>query len=389
MSENVTLTKVGEIKTQAQVKAYLDESDQKAQWRASEAYASGILRAMETYRQVKSGRMRLTEALSTPDFTYLFADILDRKLLANFEEFPSTYEQFCRIERNIRDFRDVKRKYLDKGDAAFTLRSERAEPEERPVSDGEYSYSVSVYEAVIDLDWEDIVNDDLGALESIPERLARGARRAVAKFVTGLYLDSSGPISAQFSASATATLGANLLTGNPALSLAAIKNGMELMSKQRDPSGEPIWTMNPKLVIAPALQVTAMDILSSLSSEQTASGGTAAQILHVQNWVKQALEGPYQDPYIPIVCTSNPNTPWFLFADPNKGRPAIEVGFLSGFDTPALYMKASDLVPVGGAPGGPMMGSFENGSLRFKGRMVFGGKFMEKRSVVGSNGSGS
>lgn len=390
--DNLSLRKVATLNSAADAAPYVRATELREAEQKTNRYKQRMVRALETYSAVQRGRMSLSEAMTTSDFSSLFSDILDRKLLGNFLEFPQTYEAFVKVNPDVKDFRDVTRAYLDKGDGVFNRKGERVEPEERPLADGSYSYGVDVYEAVIDLDWRDLVNDDLGALNSIPERLARGARRTIQKFVTGLYCDASGPHASQFTTTATATLGANQITGNPALSLAALKTAITLMAKQVDPGGEPIWVQNHRLVIPPALQVEAQDILGSMKSEQTASGGTSAQILHVQNWMKNSLQGPFIDPYIPVVASSaNGHTSWFLFGDPSGGsRPAIEVGFLKGFSAPVLLRKQSDIQALSGA-GNPelMLGDFEEGAIRFKGLMVFGGKFMEKRMAVASNGSGS
>src|SRR5262245_28933177 len=57
---------------------------------------------------------RLQEAMSTSDFPVLFADILDRQLLADYQQGPSQWRQFAR-EGTVRDFRTVKRFAVDGG----------------------------------------------------------------------------------------------------------------------------------------------------------------------------------------------------------------------------------------------------------------------------------
>jgi hypothetical protein len=95
------------------------------------------------------------------------------------------------------------------------------------------------------------------------------------------------------------------------------------------------------------------------------------------------------DPYIPIVAsTANGQQSWFLFADPSVGRPALEVGFLSGFNEPQLYQKAGNTMRLGGGMD-EMAGDFSTMSQEYKGVVAFGGTRLDPKSTVGSNGTNS
>ena len=96
------------------------------------------------------------------------------------------------------------------------------------------------------------------------------------------------------------------------------------------------------------------------------------------------------DPYIPIVASSaNGNTSWFIFADPAVGRPAVEVGFLAGFNEPQLYQKMSNTMRVGSGSPDEMAGDFSTMSTEYKGVIAFGGSRLDPKATVASNGSGS
>jgi hypothetical protein len=95
------------------------------------------------------------------------------------------------------------------------------------------------------------------------------------------------------------------------------------------------------------------------------------------------------NPWLPLISTTNGNTSWYLFADPNVGRPAIEVGFLIGHETPELFMKSPNATRVGGGLIDPTEGDFDTDAVEWKERHVFGGTLMDPKSGVASNGTGA
>lgn len=326
----------------------------------------------------------LREALSTSDFPLLMGDILDRQLLANYREWPVTWPAIAR-RGTVRDFRQVRRVGLDGLEGRFIptyLKKELTESrEDNNLSETGYTYGVEVYEKSTALNWRVMINDDLDAFRTIPERLARGARRTEDYFVTDLFVGTTGPDTTFFSAG-----NANVITGNPVLSIAGLQAAMTLLGAMRDADNEPIFTEMVTLVVPPALEVVARNILNATEVRITEAGGTTNQQIVAQNWMRNRVE-LVVNPYIPVIATSNQNTSWFLFANPSTGRPAIEVGFLRGFEEPGLYQKAPDTQRIGGAVD-PMLGDFENNEIKYKAMLVIGGSLLSPKAAVASNGSG-
>lgn len=325
---------------------------------------------------------QLQEAMTTSDFPYLFGDILDRQVLAAYQEAPTTWTNYAK-RSTVRDFRTVKRYGVYGADQTLDVVPEQKEyPGSKIDEDTPYSYAVKKYGRRLPFSFETIINDDLEALTDAPARLGRAARRTEQKFVTGLYCDANGPHASFYTGG-----NGNIITSNPVLSLAALQTGMEIMSKQTDQNGEPIVIEMVELVVPPALEVTALNILNALTIELTEKGGTSARKLTSQNWMKTRFNLNV-DYYIPIVAnTTNTHTSWFLFANPNNGRPALEVGFLRGHDAPEVFMKQPNAVRLGG--GGADEYDFDTDSREYKVRHILGGTRMDPKMTVGSNGSGS
>lgn len=357
----------------------------RARGQKSPQYLAKLAEAVKLVADVFSGKKPvylLQEAMTTSDFPILFGDVIDRMLLASYREMPATYRNYIKVA-SVRDFRTVKRLTVDGGESTLEAVGEQAPYPEASLADGKYEYAVKKYGRRMPFSWEAIVNDDLDALRDIPARFGRAARRTEAKFATSLLFDANGPKAAFFKAG-----NKNLVTGNPVLSIAGLQAAFTALAAQVDADGEPILIEGVELVVPPALQITAENILNSLQIEVTEAGGTAAQKLIATNWMKNRVRLNV-DPYIPIVAkTANGNTSWGLFANPTTGRPIAEMAFLRGHEEPEVFMKAPNAQRVGGGQDA-MNGDFDTDSIEYKVRHVLGGTVMDPKAGVASNGSGA
>lgn len=353
--------------------------------RGSPRYMSALVEAAALVADVYDGRRPvhyLREALTTSDFPQLFGDILDRQLLANYQAAPNTWQNYCK-RGTVRDFRTVKRFRVDGAEAVLDIVAEQAPYPERAVTDAEYSYAVAKRGARIPFSFEAMVNDDLDALKDIPQRFGKAARRSEEKFATELFVDTTGPHATMYSVG-----NANIVTGNPALSVAGLQTAFTVLGNMRDSDDEPIAIEAVELVVPPALEVTAQNILNATEIWATTAGGATNQEMHFANWMRSRMRLSV-NPYIPIVASaSNGATSWFLFASPSNGRPALEMGFLRGYEEPQVFMKAGDVISVGGGAVDPMAGDFANDSINYKVRHIFGGTRLDPKMSVASNGSG-
>lgn len=369
-------------------------------------YLTRLAEASDFLADVLDGRRAvhfLEEALSSSDFPLLMGDILDRQLLGRYTEMQPVYRNYAKVG-TVRDFRTVRRIATDGLEGRYYPNYQKSElaqgKENNGLSETGYSYAVDVYEKRVALNWRMLVNDDLDAFRDIPDRLARGARRTEQHFATNLYVDANGPHASLYTSGnrniVNATnAGAGFTAVNPPLSIAALQQGFAVFGNLRDADGEPIEVEAVELVVPPSLRVTAENILSATelwitsASGDTMGGGSVAQQAHVTNWMR-AKTRLSVDPYIPIVASSaNGTTSWFLFANPDSGRPALEIGFLRGYESPGIYQKLPDTVRAGSTTPEMMLGSFETGELQYKGMHIIGGTREDPKATIASNGSGS
>lgn len=346
-------------------------------------YMQSLAEAAKFIEQVFSGQRpmhHLREVMTTSDFPQLFGDVIDRMLLGNYLETPATYRNYMKVA-SVPDFRTVKRFAIDGAESVLSVVPQNTEYPAASLADSQYTYAVEKRGRRIPFSWETIINDDLGAFKDMVERMGRAARRSEEKFATDLFVNSTGPDPTFFSAGND-----NIITGNPALSIAGLQTGFTTFAGQVDSEGEPIFVEGIHLVVPPALEVPAMNILNALELRPaTTGGGTAAMSLVVANWVKARIT-LHVNYYLPIVNTTSGDTAWYLFADPSKGRPAAEVGFLRGHEAPEVFIKSPNASRAGGGGEDPMNGDFDTDSIQYKLRHVFGGTLLDPKAAAASTG---
>ena len=351
-------------------------------YRQSPAYQERLTRLTEIVAAVTSGAQRmdkLIEAMSSSDFPLLFGDVLDRMLLGEYNDVPSDWRGYVRIAR-VRDFRTVKKYRVDGAMSPLLPVGPQEEYKHTALSESSYEYSVKKYGRKIGFDWESMINDDLDILTDIPRRFARASTRTERRFVTGLYAGPSGPLSTFY------TVGnLNIITGNPVFSRTSLQAALLSLATARDADGEPILIEMVHLVVPPALEVEALNVLNS--TQLIIGADTDAERMMVNNWMQNRLT-LHVDPYLPIISsTANGNTSWYVFADPATTAPALEVAFLRGYEAPQVFVKAPDSIVLSGAD--PIPVDFDTDTQIYKVRHVFGGSQVDPSMTRASNGSGT
>jgi hypothetical protein len=374
----------------------LAEYDAPRPWRrqADPDYQRHLLEAATFYGQVLAGRRpiyQLQEALTTGDFPLLFADIIDREMLADYVATDKSWPTWAKTG-SVPDFRNVNRFAIDGSEAVLAPVPQGDQYPESNLQDTRYTYAVGKYGRRIAFAWESMVNDDLDGLKSIPLRLSRGATRAEEKFATQLIADVNGPHATMFSAGNKnqIILANGSALANPVLSITGLQNAYAVLKKQLDKDGEPIAIGGVVLLVPPALEVPALNILNSteLWIQGDLGGGTANQQVHTGNWMRDRTKLAV-DYYLPVVSsTANGMTSWYLFASPEQGRPAVEMGFLRGHENPETFVKLADSQLLGGGVTDPSEGDFDTDTIQYKIRHVFGGTRLDPKMAVASNGSG-
>ncbi len=330
----------------------------------------------------------IQEAITTSDFPYLFGQIIDRQLIANYQAWNADWQSWCKY-RPVTSFNTVRLERLYGTDDVLPEVTEKGEYTAQKPTSCRFELAVKKYGKQFDISWESIVNDSLGAFSDIPQRMANAATRTENYLVTSTYASATGPNTNLFGA-ALSDCGQEVNNvGTLPLTIGNVEATLGLMAAQTNPQGNPISVRGMHLVVPPALEMTGRAILTSALKMWTESAGGGAVPYPTLNVVSQMGLKLHVDPWLPVIdAGANANTTWYLFADPSQ-LAAIYFARLRGHETPEIVMKASDKVAVGsGAAIGPMSGDFASDNIMYRERLVFGTVAGDPRAAYAQDGSG-
>lgn len=316
---------------------------------------------------------RFQEALTTSDFPIYFGDLLDRQILASYAEAPQTYTQWAKVSE-VADFRPAKRYAMDGGEAALKTVDELGEYKSVGRRESELQFSVKKFGARFDISWEAMIDDDLSLLTDQPMRFGKAARRTEEREATKLLMDDT------FFSSEND----NLMPSNP-LTVQNLQKAIEKFTAKVDDDDEPIMVGPAILMVPPALEVTANNILNA--SEFLAWDGSEESFqMRTNNWLKGKLKLVVNH-YLPVLDKTHGSDTYYLLADPSAARGAVEFAFLRGHRSPELFMKSPNAMSVGGASAGAMAGDFDHDAIGYKVRHVMGGTTIDPKCALKSVGA--
>lgn len=347
-------------------------------------YLAQVAEAAALMGRVFQGDRRATlqveELMSTSDFPKIFGDVLDRELTAQYEQISPVWQGFA-TRAQVNDFRPKHWLDLLGGRAELDPVGEGAEYKARALTENDYKLTVGKFGARLPLTWEMIINDDLGAFQSAPQRLAQAARDTEDKLATRLYASSAGPNNTFFTASGGTV-------GNLALTVDNLSAALTTVATRKDSEGRPIMISAYVLVVPPSLEVQAHNIVNAtlIRLRNDASSASQARDVEVTNWLAGKVT-IVTNPWLPLIDTSgNAAKTWYLFPAPTTPRPALVVGFLRGHETPDLRVKADTGMRVGGGNVPAEEGSFDNDDIQYRIRHVTGGTTLDPIAAYASVG---
>lgn len=312
----------------------------------------------------------LREALTTSDFPYLFGDVLDRQVLAQYKATESSWKKYVKTSTVPRLFPQIGgyRFAISGGDQRLDRVAEKGEYLASDREETRYTLYVYKYGRQFDISWETMINDDLDALKDTPMRFAKAAIRTEQYGVINQYASDTGTHAAG-NLYDDATAGE--INGSVALlTIANLEAGLEAMAGWTDAGGSPIMNRARYLVVPPALEMTARQILTS-TTKMWSDNAAGPVPYPTNNVVSQMGLELIVEPWLPIADATDGNTAWYLFADPSD-IACLEAGYLKGHERPEICMKASDKVTVGGGALNPMSGDFATDNVFYRVRHCFG-----------------
>lgn len=308
----------------------------------------------------------LQEALSTSDlFKSAVGDVLDQELLARYEELPSFWSNFA-SRTTVRNFKPKRLIDLLGGRNALEAVAELAPYPSAKAQVAEKFIAVSKFGRRVGFSWEAGINDDIDELMAVPNAYAAAARATEDKAANDLLFDATtGAPNATFFANFTGATpaGPDLtpVTGtNAPLTQANLQIGFTAVTTRKNAEGELSAPAGLILMVGPALQITAEQILNTTEIRDTSGSRTTI------------TTNPMRGKVTLVVNPRLAGVAWFLLPQPTVARPALAVAFLRGWETPDLRIKADTGNRVGGGAIDPSEGSFDDDSVAYRVRHVVG-----------------
>jgi phage head maturation protease len=281
-------------------------------------------------QKITSSTLRpvLQAAWSTHSISGILSATVNKFLLAGFDSVESAWRSISAV-RAVNDFKTLT-SYRLNGGMKFEAVANGGELKHAATSDESRTISASTYGIMTSVTRTDLINDDLGALTAVPQRIGRGGALKLNDVFWTAFLDD---------ASFFTTARKNLMTSgttpaSAALSVSSLKNVVTTFRKLKDPDGNPL-AVTPRILLVPVdLEVAALEIMGSALIQ---SGATTGQP------ERNVLAGRYEV----VASTYLTNvTDHYLLASP-ADLPVMEVAFLNGVQSPVVETAEADFNVLG------------------------------------------
>lgn len=344
----------------------------------------------------KADKLKLQEGIATSDLPVQLAPTINKIMLEEYAAAPKVWDSFA-TRLVVDDFRPVTfqaLKYDDDGldNAGDTFREGSlpsvAEYDEYPTA-GWFSVSESTMQVKkagqrVRFSWESIVNDgQIGLLDRLPVEMALKAAGKEDEEVTKQLVSSSGLNTDNFKSA-----NQNLLSGNPALTLESLEDAIEAANLQTWQGRYMTPVTRFALVIPRALEMTAKKILAVQQVRTEVTSGSTVTSTVTGNPIGSQVEIVVNDWLTKI--NSGAGAYWFLIPVPGQSlNPGVALGFLRGYETPELRVKANGGLYLGGGAVPAREGGFDNDDFEMRIRHIATGGFIVPTGTIASTGAGS
>lgn len=259
---------------------------------------------------------------STSDFPLLFSNLAGKTLDAAYAEEPHTWRPIAR-QRNLPDFKNAN-DLIVAGALTPEPLLEGGEYKSGTLVEAAHTWKLATYARKVTLTRQAIINDDLSAMERVPEMLGRGFRRLESNIIwaliTGNAVTSVDSV-ALFNAAHSNVAGSTLT-----INTAGFNTARKAMRKQTDIAGNTI-NLQPSFMMVPTdLEATALQFLFPTGFAPTARTGDAGPVVNAQVAGMQLIVEPRLDGEADV---------FYLAASPGSVE-GIVYGYLAGEEGPTV-----------------------------------------------------
>jgi hypothetical protein len=274
----------------------------------------------------------LEAGFSTVDIGGILSNVANKFLLDGFFSVERTWRNICAV-RNVSDFKTVT-SYRLIGKDQYEQVQPGGELKHGTLGNEIYTNKADTYGLLLAIDRRDVINDDLGAITTVPRKLGRGSGLKINDVFWGTFINNA----AFFAAG-----NKNYLTGaNTVLGIDGLTGAETAFMDLCDSDGKPIGVMPAICLVPTALSAMGTQLWRSLEVRDTTAS------------TKYPVANPHQGKFRVEVSrylsnsyyTGNSSKAWFLLADPND-LPVIEVAFLNGQEAPTIETAEADFSVLG------------------------------------------
>ena len=258
---------------------------------------------------------------STVSIGGILSNVANKFLLDGFNSVERTWRNIAAI-RSVTDFKTVT-SYRLTGNDQYERVSPGGEIKHGTLGEETYTNKADTYALMLAIDRTDIINDDLGAITTVPRKLGAGSGKTINDIFWKTFLANS----AFFTAGNN-----NFISGaDTALGIDGLTKAEVTFMDQVDSDGKPLGVMPAILLVPTSLSAVGSQLFKSMELRDNGSSA------------KYPLSNPHQGKFRVEVSrylsnaayTGNSSKAWYLLAGA-EDLPVIEVAFLNGQEAPTI-----------------------------------------------------
>ncbi len=286
----------------------------------------------------------------------ILSNVANKFLLEGFFSVERVWRSICAV-RNVSDFKTVT-SYRLVGKDQYEQVAPGGELKHGTLGEETYSNKADTYGLMLSIDRRDIINDDLGAITTVPRKLGRGSGLKINDVFWAAFMNN---------AAFFAVGSKNFISGaDTALGIDGLTKGEVTFMDLVDSDGKPTGVMPSILLVPTALSAVGTQLYKSVEMRDTTVN------------VKFPVANPHQGKFRIEVSrylsnalyTGNSAKAWYLLADPSD-LPVVEMAFLNGQEAPTIETSDADFSQLG---------------VRMRGYHDFGVALQDPRGGVKSKG---
>lgn len=277
----------------------------------------------EAVRMGMSATTLMGGAHGVSDFAYITREVMNRTLVREYERRMANWSVVTGEPLRASDFREMHAVRFG-GDFQLKKVKENGEYESATLQDNADGLKVERRGRVINLTFEAVVNDDMGALDRIPREFALAARVMEASMVWDIF--ASNPVLKSTGHALFSTQHRNLAGTGGNITVATVGAGRKAMWEQRAfgaaEDNKDFLSVSPThLIVPPALETDAGKFVADTTPN------------------KDADTNPWKDTLMPVTVPNlgafagGSDASWYLVSE---DMPPISVARLGGYEAPMV-----------------------------------------------------